>query len=213
MANTFDSEVETPDLETLAGLAENLVYRLPGCSDLMVRKAIQAVYRDFCRRSCCLRVRRQFRQEPDRCEYPACSVYGGMVDQIVEVSIGRRVLRDGHDYCVRGPVVVLNRKLNVRNDVPEESRPVITITHVEIPDIGQESAPKWFIMKYGDAICSGAISRLMSMTGRPWSDLSQAQQEMIAYENFVNEARVRYYAGSDSGDGNTGPAFDTSDLV
>ena len=41
MANSFQQEQEPPEFETVAELAENLVYRLPGCTDLMIRKAVR----------------------------------------------------------------------------------------------------------------------------------------------------------------------------
>ena len=49
MANSFQQEQDPPEFEKVSELAENLVYRLPGCTDLMIRKAIRSVFRDFCR--------------------------------------------------------------------------------------------------------------------------------------------------------------------
>lgn len=213
MSTTFENEYETPEMETLAGLAENLVYRLPGCMDVMVRKTLQETYRDFCRRSCCLRVRRQFKVSPDDHTLPLVPVVGGMVDSVADISCNRRALVKGRDYEVLHGLVSLRRHVVPKEGTEERFYPIVSFNQVEIPAIGQETAPKWFLAKYGDSICSGVLSRLMSMSGKAWSDPSQAQSETIRYENAVCEARISYYNGSENGDGGLGYGFDPNDLV
>ena len=45
MANSFDTELETPELESLSSLAQHLVYRLPECDDATIRLTLREVYR------------------------------------------------------------------------------------------------------------------------------------------------------------------------
>ena len=59
MGNTFQSEVEPPELESLADLSENVVYRLNGCDDLTVRKTLQEVAREFVRETQALTARQR----------------------------------------------------------------------------------------------------------------------------------------------------------
>lgn len=51
-----DDTTVTPAAATqnrnLGSLAEDVIYRAPGCSDLMVRKILQATWRDFAERAC-----------------------------------------------------------------------------------------------------------------------------------------------------------------
>lgn len=207
MASEFDNELEAPEMEALANLAENLIYRLPGIADVMVRKTIQEVYRDFCRRSCCLHGRRYLKIGHD-CDGKIlfAPLYGGMVDLVTDVCINGHRLYDT-DYVNRGGTVHLPRRF-----VPSEFDVYdIDALVVEIPAMNSESVPSWFVQRHGDSICSGVLARLMSMTGKPWSDQAQAQIERVAYENAVIETRTRYYAQNDSGD--LGMVGDERDLI
>lgn len=207
MASEFDNELEAPEMEALANLAENLIYRLPGIADVMVRKTIQEVYRDFCRRSCCLHGRRHLKIGHD-CEGKVlfAPLYGGMVDLVTDVCINGHRLYDT-DYVNRGGTVHLPRRfVPSAFDVYD-----IDALVVEIPAMSSENVPSWFVQRHGDSICSGVLARLMSMTGKPWSDPAQAQIERVAYENAVIETRTRYYAQNDYGD--LGMAGDERDLI
>ena len=163
MASEFDNELEAPEMEALANLAENLIYRLPGIADIMVRKTIQEVYRDFCRRSCCLHGRRYLKIGHD-CDGKVlfAPLYGGMVDLVTDVCINGHRLYDT-DYVNRGGTVHLPRRF-----VPSEFDVYdIDALVVEIPAMNSESVPSWFVQRHGDSICSGVLARLMSMTGKP----------------------------------------------
>jgi len=201
MASEFDSELETPEMETLASLAENIVYRLPGCSDIMIRKTIRDVYRDFCRRSCCLCGRRQFKISHADKIIPVPSEYG-YVDSVSEVRLNGRVLIGGRDYMVLGgsPVMIeISDRILPREGVEEENLPLLDIVSVQIPRLESESSPRWFIEKYGEYIVSGVLSRIMAMSGKAWSDQPQSKIELLRYENGLNEARVNFYSKSSNG--------------
>ena len=49
MASSFHEPWEVPEMADIAALAENVVYRLPGVADVMVRKMLQVAYADFAR--------------------------------------------------------------------------------------------------------------------------------------------------------------------
>lgn len=59
MSNFFETEWERPEFDSVPSLAENAVWRLPGCDDKVLRKTLQEVYRDFCKRSAALRTWRK----------------------------------------------------------------------------------------------------------------------------------------------------------
>ena len=201
MASSFDTAVEMPTFGTVAKFAENVVFRVPGCSDLMVRKAVRWAYNDFCRRSCCLRTVRRLSIEEEQTDYPVMPVYGQSVDSIVRVSIGRRVLRPQKDYLVvdgLAKVVRLHERF-----VPwsGEAGGVVwmEVEAVEMPSLESEEMPSWFADKYGAAVVSGALAQLLGTSGRAWSDPQSAAVERRAYENAVAEAKLAGMTGGNFG--------------
>lgn len=197
MANSFDIEMETPELETLSSLAQHLVYRLPECGDTTIRLTLREAYRDFCRRSCCLRVRRRFCGQ----HFHIPVVFGGSVLKVTEVSCGSRRLRPSYDYnCVGCDI-----------SVPRFRNEEVTVSWVEVPPLSCEEAPKWVIEKYGDALCSGVLARLCSQINRPWGDPQMAVVESQRYEAAVNEVCQSLYENSSCGA--LGTVFDTSDMI
>lgn len=204
MATSFDNEYETPEIDKLSSLAENLVYLLPGCTDLMVRKTLQEVYRDFCRRSCCLRGRRRFELHHGDGVLAVSPIYGGFVDCVTSVKYNRMTL-DTRDYDVIGGAttkVAIRKSLVPRCE--EHCHPHVEISFVESPMLNSEDVPAWFIQRHGEDVCAGVLAKLMSMTGKAWSDAQQAQMNRIVYENAVSSARISFYAGGESSDGYTG---------
>jgi hypothetical protein len=169
-------ELETPELETLSSLAQHLVYRLPECDGTTIRLTLREVYRDFCRRSCCLRVRRRFCGCAPRAIPP---MFGGVVYK----TTGTRRLSGGF----------------------------VEVEWIEIPPLSSEEAPRWLIDKYGDALCSGVLARLMAQANKPWSDPQMAVIESQRYEAAINEECMNLYAESPSGA--LGTVFDTSDMI
>ena len=215
MANPIDTEQEQVEYGSLASLSEDLVYRLPGCSDLMVRKTLQEVYRDFCSRSWCLSF-------TDVDEFPKDGAYDirrriGALSHVAEVSVGRHVLEQGRDWTLsRSPapvVFIANRHGHIVHQThprhPELDDPCrmhdrhaererVRVKWVEVPGMGCERCPGWFLERHGDAICHGVLAKLMSMTGRAWSDQAQASSELVQYENAVNFAKAEYYGAPSS---------------
>jgi hypothetical protein len=197
MENSFNTELETPELESLSSLAQHLVYRLPGCDDEMIRLTLREVYRDFCRRACCLRVRRRF-SEPI-CRIPI--VYGGTILQVTEVRDGSHILHSPYEYRYNGEII----------SIPRLRDGCVEVSWIEIPSLSSENAPKWLIDKYGDALCSGVLGRLYSMSGKAWSDPQMAVIEGQRYEAVVNQVCAQLY--SVDGSGKLGSVYDTSDLI
>lgn len=196
MASSFLNELEERDIETLASLAEDIVFRLPGCTDLMIRKTIGSVYRDFCRRTCALVTKRKIGLKSGvACYGVAPFLRGGVVDCVRSVST-----EDGREIntfvASDGTIVVEKSYLPVDGETKN-----IIVETVEIPGIGCEEAPRWFLDKYGDAIISGTLAKLMAMTGRAWSDAQMAAIENSNFNSALTEARVRSLGGGQSSAG------------
>lgn len=193
MENSFQDEHVTPEYDTLAAFAGEIVYRLPECDDLTVRKTLQSVYRDFCRKACALRTSRCIALEHGVRAYPLpARTADCVVDCIVEAVFenGMEVGRDGYRADGCGAVVFEPRLLPGEG----ETRRVM-LTCVEIPKAGSERVPRWFLDRHGDALASGALARLFAMSGRRWSDPSMALDEARKYEYALTEARARHHSG------------------
>lgn len=200
MANPFETDFDKPELDSLSSLAQHLVYRFPYGDDDTLRLALREVYRDFCRRSCCLRVRRRFPANPDG-RYAVPSVFGELY-RITEVSSDGRLLREGREYSIHGNLVQTSR-----------CDGCVTIAWIEMPSLSSESAPRCIIERHGDAICSGVLARLYAQANRPWSDPQTAAMEAARYENFINEECQSLYSGASAGSGSQGSLFDASDMI
>ena len=228
MGNYYQEERDIPEFDSVAEFAEDIVYLVPGCDRLMIRKTIQQVFRDFCHRSCALLTVRRIpigreRSFPIVAVTPECTV-----DVIAEVKVGDRVLHDNdrflEGYKFLGDCIILNRCecdhlppgyegdealkfLNVEQSVHPDyvsskcEPEILSITQVEVPKSGSEKAPRWFVAKYKDAIVEGVLARLMMMTGKAWSDAQMAQMHLNSYEGEVSAARMAYYNGGNYSNG------------
>lgn len=239
----FTTEWERPEFDSVPSLAENAVYLLPGCDDTVLRKTLQVIYRDFCRRSAAMRTWRRIPLEAGVCAYPVAPLLSGEIDCVTRVVWahsraavnGWRVVGDAppmlelprgfarHSIDVSMPDVVwVQEKENVAATPVEVSNSdddnkVITasvlVEAVEIPHIGEERAPKEFLRRYGDVIVNGAIARMMSMPNRPWSNPEQALIHATEYQNTVSETRLRMIRGGNGANACSGFAVDMSGAV
>lgn len=202
MSNSFQQEQEAPELETLAELAENLVFRLRGCDDVMIRKTLQEVYREFCRETKCLAAERVIDIEPGRLDYPLAPAFGGEVTDVRAVAIGAQRLKPGIDYSTHGArPLVLHLSPRWAQTVPRPVPPAEAHIHErpararvvqeEAPALNSENVPFGFTALHGEAVCSGVLARLCSMSGRAWSDPQVAALERVNYENAKSEERMR----------------------
>ena len=225
MPNSFQTEWEPPELESLASLAENLVYRLPRCDATLIRKTLQEVAREFVADTQCLTSRQRLELGEDGMCYPV-PFFGGKVAEVREVWKFDRRLRRGVDWNwpigsgIRIAPHLLPRigatpdlpvpspidsrryapRTNVVGGVSDHDALVLspfTATVVEHLPLCFERLPRDFLNAHGDAICSGVLMKLFSMTGNAWSDLQQAAQERVNYENAKSELRMRRETSAD----------------
>jgi len=245
----FTTEWERPEFDSVPSLAEDMVYLLPGCDSVLIRKTLQATYRDFCSRSAALRTwRRVALPHPDA--FPAvCAgfavapVLSGEIDCVTRVVSDCGGIRHDvrgwrlegypprlvfphpshHDFFVgRSDPNLVQQRPNVgtlpvgnapADDAPRTRPPMLWVEAVEIPHIGEERAPREFLQRYGDALADGALARLFSMTGKPWTDVEQARQRGVAYSNALSEARQRSQCGGPAANAGGGFALDMGSMV
>ena len=183
----------------LGSLAENMALDLPGCADVSVRKKLQEVFAEFCRKTGALRMTAEVRLEQGKTSYPLNAPFNCIVESVCWVTHGRHMLKAGrgyrlHDGCPLR-LSVPDAFVAQIDECPEENRKLFCVCAL-VPRIGSEECPDWFLQKYGYAIRAGAMARLKEMGGRPWGDPAQAAREMISYVNAMNEACIAA-AGTD----------------
>lgn len=227
----YNQEVEDIELESIADLAEQMVFRLNGCTPTLIWKMLQIAYADFARVTCCFTTEYEFETEKDELCYPVSSTIPRMyVDTICAVWLDGRRLACPLQYRTSliggAPTILLNERAVSDFCTDEElvrhpeyadrdyEPQKIRVRIVEQPKMGSEVAPRWFLDKYGEAVVAGALTRLFGMNGKPWTDAVQAQSELIRYENFTTNARVNSASEDPSQCGNGHiEAVDTSNLL
>lgn len=227
----YNDTVEDIELESIADLAEQMVFRLNGCTPTLIRKMLQIAYSDFARVTSCFTSEYDFETEKDELIYPISATMPKMfVDSIGAVWLDGRRLSCPKQYrtSVFGgvPQVMLNERVMTDYYTPEElerrpdleNRPyhpqMVRVRIVELPKMGSETVPRWFLDKYGEAVVAGALVRLYGMTGKSWTDAAQAQTELLRYENFTTQARLNSVGEDPSQCGNGHiDTVDTSGLL
>ena len=212
-ANSFQEERDTPEYATVAELAANLVYRLPGCDDVLIRRALREAYVEFCRLANALVTEQTIELEKGETDYPVTSCTPDCrVECVRRVCIRHHVLREGLDYGVAAgipPTIRIRERLLPERDGDERT---LLVQCLEMPNSGSERIPRWFVRKYGDAICAGALVRLYSMSEKRWTDIAQARIELCRWEGYVAGARIGSVGGSPFGNGHIN-TVDTSELL
>lgn len=231
MSMNFGTEPVDMELGTVGDLAEQMVYRLNGCSDLMISKTLQVAFSDFSKATCCFVSFQDAETEEGELDYPISPTIPGMqIDAISEVKLDGRVLENPRHFttCFVGgtpvihlkpralsgfyPAEMLERRPELRGRPYQAQK--LRVRCIEIPRMGSENAPRWFLNKYGEAVVALAMFRLLGMSGKPWSDPVQAQAELVRYENAATNARLNSLShdGSQCGNSHVDP-LDTSGLL
>lgn len=74
---------------------------------------------------------------------------------------------------------------------PTSHRPgALSMTRVLQPAASSSSFPQWIFEKYRYALADGALSRLLCMPGRPWSDVREGSVRRDRFERAIADARA-----------------------
>lgn len=205
--NAISTPAEALNIVGLNTLAEECVYMLPGCGDLMLRKTLQQVFRDFCTRTGTLITKDTGVVTHEADTLALCKDNGEF-----QVLYGAKLAASGEEPADCHPnEIELHEEcggLSVEFSVPqdeddEDGNPVeydAEATYSYIPRIGTEVAPLWFLNKYGDAIVAGTLFRLLSMPNKPWSDQTTGQLKAVEYQNALNNAVINRLTGGNYAD-------------
>lgn len=211
----YETEWEKPEFLQVPDLAENMEYLLPGIDPVTVRKTLQWAYRDFCSRSAALKTWRKVKIETGCVMYPVCPLIMSEIDSVTAVWRGGTPVPKARWRALGTipPTVQLIEPFAavVVNSADEPE--YLWIEAVEVPAIGEESAPESFLRRYGQAIVDGALARLMLPQGRAWSNPEEGRMRAADYERAVCEARVRSIIGAGNAASQTPSALNMSHLA
>ena len=214
MSKPFENVRKPLAVSSIAQLGLKMIHRLSGCTDEEVRRALQSAYSDFCRLTSCFTNTQEIEIEAGEAEYPVVPYTPEcFVDSVTRVALDRRILKAGRDFTIAtSPVVTITiadrfvpeeytpEQLAARPELVSrrDEKPILRVTAIELPRLNSERAPRWFYDKYGEAVVAGALVKLFGMTNKPWTDGVQAQHELVRWENYVTEARLRGIADDNS---------------
>lgn len=175
-------EMEPVATDNLGPLAMLILTDLPGCDDLVVRMKLGAALREFCRETnACTFTVRMLAKEGGVVPIPAAP--NGMIVGTV-LNVGSR-----DSYGVRFEVSDGIPPMIITNGVGEGEEVLVKFS--AYPKAGGEACPEEFIERYAEAITAGAMHKLLTMTGRAWSDAQRAALYGAEYADAISEASYR----------------------
>lgn len=182
--NSFDT--------SLTDLVDDIVYLLPNCSDLIIRKELTQCWRIFADRTDAYFTVEKVPLVKGTNKY-SIPIPG---DYTIKSVFGVYLTNDNQDVQGRAfKASIADSILNVTltpgvqdNILHYYDKLAVEITL--LPKRNCESIPIWILDKYGPAIVSGVIYRLASQKGKPWENAVLATQHMIDWENALNEVSV-----------------------
>lgn len=200
--NPLDEDAVALEPRSLGDLAGEVVYLLPGCAPLMIRKELQNAWADFAARSGAFRFPMRRRLEKGVREYRFSPPADAAVREVRNLRFGfmdgeggtvrlrpRFWMRHAVSWRCAGAEAVVRLAVAV-DDAFLESDNFISLELECRPRVGSEDIPFFVYDRWGRAIVAGALQRLCSMPNRPWSDAAVAARSQVEYENALNEASL-----------------------
>ena len=186
------------ELDQLGKLADLMIYRLPGCSDLMVRKELQRVSREFTRATGGFREILTITPEDDTYTYDLLPSFDATIEMVSTVTMFDVVVAGNlYDVTDGDPARITFHEDWFDNayDAAETADLTGSAVVMLVPEIGCESFPDHFLKRNGEAIVAGALMNLARIPNMPWTNPSMAVSEGIIYQNFLNDAAIRRING------------------
>jgi hypothetical protein len=177
-------EVEPVATDNLGPLAKLILPELPGCDDLMVRMKLGEALREFCRETNACVVEMLVKKIKDPYSFYDFALVPPPQDGMVIGSVLRVCDSNGCDVSFS----IVGNKISF-NSCSYTDRVLVRFS--VCPKAGGEACPEWFVERYAEAITAGAMYKLLSMTGKAWSDPNRAAQYGAEYANAISEASYR----------------------
>lgn len=205
------------DVSAVTLLADRMIWRLPGCSDLAVRMSLCEAWRQFCDQTEVWREKLTgFPKDCSECSdcgaietageetvhryglyaQAACHIKSVFSVYVNDVQLDN----DGMNWFVRD-TGCRGLILEVRSGISDRGTDIVKAVCSIVPDDGGEVAPSTLMKKYGPVIVSGALYPLLGQTGKAWSDSGLAQVEMANWNAGLSEASLDGIVSDKNGPG------------
>lgn len=167
------------DVENIGSFANLILSEVPVCNDLIIREKLASTLREFCRETDACTVRQDLFVHGNQHVFQVTCVPMDMViGNVLDLTY------DGRHVSFRTDT----GNMTVIADERAAHGVHVVITVSVVPAVGGEKCPKWFKRRYAEAICSGTLYHLLSMTKKPWSDPNRSVQYAMNYRNAIAEA-------------------------
>lgn len=195
--------INTKPIKTmnLAALADQCIYRLPGCSDLMLRKEMQKVIVEMCEYTSALIFPITIEIHPLVNTYYIPLPFDYVSCRVDSVKTSHpetsRITPDDVEIDWEPVPRIIFKKTYTKEELAQiengdNARPFeITVNINAMPTLGTDDYPESFLRRWQSTIVSGTLARLFSMADKPWSDATHASIEANAYNNGLNDIAVR----------------------
>lgn len=201
MDEVFKINTKPVRMMNLSALAEQCIYRLPGCSDLMLRMEMQKTIVEVCEMTPAMVFPVTFEVQPLVTKYyiPIAIEFVACHIDSVETNHPGESRISPDDIIVKWdpvPHIVLKRaftkeELNIIENGEKREPFEITVNVCATPTLGCDDYPESFLRRWQSTIIAGTLARLLMMTGKAWSDPTCAAIEANSYQNGLNDIAVR----------------------
>lgn len=194
------------DVASVTELADRMVWRLRGCSDLAIRMSLCEAWRRFCDETEVWRAKLtgaltdcsecgdcgaiETAGEETVHRYRLSAPAASHTKSVFSVYVNDALLENnGRNWFVResvccGPI------LEVYSGITDRTEDVVKASCSLVPDDGGEVVPSFLMRRYGNVIVSGALYTLLAQDGKPWSDATMARVEMENWNNGMSGASL-----------------------
>lgn len=199
MITAAQDRAQPMPLRKLFELAEDMIYRLPGASDLAVRKELQRAARQFAQDTGAM-VGHVWLGDIHKGEYrhPLEAPVSAQIASVKEVTFrGRRVhphhykVEQRHQMEIRFHDGWLDSTVEWSGGDSINLKVLVSM----VPDLGAEDYPSEFLDRWGDAIVAAAMWRMAGTPGMSWSNPGLAQAEFDRYRSLCADAAMERLGG------------------
>lgn len=177
-------------------ILNDMFLELPGCPEAMQKQSLRLAFREFCVKS-----------EGFILELSPIDVEDGVTDYNLITGCNCSIIRiktvrygteatDSNTTPLDPDQYGLANEwtLTLKNEPTTDITDGLVVSVALRPKYNQDpDLPEWFLERWGDFICMGAKSRLMMMTGKPWSNKADGQDYRVEFYNGIqNASRERF---------------------
>lgn len=185
----------------LADVLDDIVYLLPGCPDVTIRKELAHTWRRFAESTSCWKEVLPVALSAGERFYPVQSAQGGVVKTVDAAFFAKRET-DGHIVrrptwrvrAIPGPDGWVAEMDHAPDEYAVAQWPFMELRLTLLPVRNSEDVPPYILDRYGAELAAGVVATLAAQEGRNWFNAAIAAQKGIEWRNALNSAALRAIA-------------------